>query len=107
MEERLISRRLLDALLWAGLALALSVMGMPLYFLTKPGFHEINLVMIGSLGFGHHVAILMLGIVWPVIFFTTYYRLRRTKCAVYISFLSFSVCTFNFVHDLAVVVGTR
>ncbi len=106
MKERLISRRLLDALLWTGLALALSVMGMSLYFLTKPGFHETNMVMVGLLGFGHHVAILMLGIVWAVIF-TTYYRLRRTKCAVYISFLAFSVCTFNFVHDLAVVVGTR
>lgn len=106
MEERLISRRLLDVLLWIGFALSPSVMGMSLYFLTKPGFYETNTVMVGLLGFGHHVAILTLGVVWAVIF-TTYYWLRRTRYAVYISFLAFSVFTFNFVHDLAVVPGTR
>lgn len=94
-----------DGLLVIGFILNLIIFGMTIYH-TSQGAVETNPLMAGILELGHAGAIFCLGLVWGITFTAySFLRAREAKYAQYIAFLVFSIFTFNFIHDISVVMG--
>ena len=97
-----------DVLLIAGFIISVTGFALTIYFCSMPVpmVRESNFLIAGLLSYGGRVALTIYGIFWSGIFIIySYLRDRQRWYAKEVAIVLFVMPVFNFVHDVAVIIG--
>lgn len=93
----------LDYLIIMGFLLSIAVMSLTICFISAGEFVERNPVTAMFFSGERMHLIWVFGIFWGIVF-TVYYKFRDSMVGAFLAFYTFSMYSFNFIHDIVWVV---